>query len=153
MSTFRKLTLAVLCGLFAACGGPQEDKDDKRSPPGLGLKENLPGSQSEQAAFRLAVEWLEGPAISETNRCRLVFFDKQGQAAHTVSGVKLKQWMKSMNHGAATIDLELSHEAERADAVLVSGLYFSMGGPWELLVSATVNGTTDKIEYAVEVPK
>ncbi len=167
--------LLLALSVPAGCGAAKTDKDDDRSddaqpadPATIPPPEDEPGKdpkpttepgplrgvESIDSVYRVDVEWFDGPDFeNENNRGRLVFFDAAGKAATSVSVQDFHAWMTSMGHGAPTIDLEIVAEADRPDAMLVSGLMFTMGGAWDLKFDATVNGTRAKASFPVDVPK
>ena len=39
-----------------------------------------------------------------------------------------------------------------SDSFEVTNIFFTMGGPWELKITANVDGQEDTLEFEVEVP-
>jgi hypothetical protein len=176
MSTFVKtlalgLGLAVAgCGAFRGKGEKRDDSpavepvpapepddthgsdDDTSAGPLIFPAED--GTAAANGAFVVKVEWLDGgPKASGKNRCRLLFADGARHAVQSLAGVTFKPWMTSMDHGGGVRSLQLTPEAGTPGAVVASGFQFGMGGPWDLIVGATVNGVAGEARIGVKVPE
>ncbi len=116
---------------------------------------SLRGVVSKNASYRVDVEWVQGPDFeNEDNQVRLLFFTTGGKAASAVVLDDFHPWMTSMGHGAPTIDIEWqTQDAATPHIIVVKGLMFTMGGPWDLMIEATVDGTADKAAFPVDIPK
>ena len=60
--------------------------------------------------------------------------------------------MPSMGHGTDNSRLSFETNGQNSDKVKVNGIWFNMGGPWEISVGAKVNGTSDVVVIKIEVP-
>jgi hypothetical protein len=60
--------------------------------------------------------------------------------------------MPSMGHGTDNSRLSFEPNSQSSNAVKIKGIWFNMGGPWEISVGAKVNGTSDIVLINVEVP-
>jgi hypothetical protein len=83
---------------------------------------------------------------------KLTFLASNGLPAQSVSNIKFNPWMPSMGHGTSTADQRITAVTGTTNEFLVTGIFFSMGGDWEIQVTATVDGTTDQAAIAVSVP-
>jgi hypothetical protein len=63
--------------------------------------------------------------------------------------LKVELWMKIHGHGSDPV--EIKHI--KANVFEISKLSFHMSGPWEINITAKVDGHEEKIEYKVEVPE
>lgn len=172
MSRFPELLLC-LAFVLSACGESDAAKNDDRSsdaspapvtepkqdsppnPEPPPAPQPLPGVASKNAVYRVDVQWVKGPDFEdEDNQVRIYFFTPGGKPAAAVKIEDFHPWMTSMGHGAPTIDLEWTVEdAAQPHVFLVKGLMFTMGGSWDLVLDAIVEGTSDKATFAVEIPQ
>jgi len=60
--------------------------------------------------------------------------------------------MPSMGHGTDNSRLSFEPNSQSPNTVKIKGIWFNMGGPWEIAVGAKVNGTSDTVLIKVEVP-
>ena len=176
MFRFSRMVLASGVLALAGCGpghGTQSDKprpDDaphsEQQPPAAQPDSGRPaphdaalvfpaeqGVVSAHGAYTVLVQWLEGPTTEAASRCRLVFADGARHQPTSLADVSFKPWMTKMDHGGAVRHLKVESDPDNPTAVIVSGFYFTMGGAWDLLVGATVNGVADTAKIPVEVPK
>lgn len=155
MSTWTKLRSAsVLIALslpilMVGCGDKNEKKDN------IAGNEDLPEGSvfSKTKAYVVKVETSAALVPEAFQTIQLHFTDANGVAAESVSDVTLKPWMTIHNHGTATKKLKLTPVEGKPDVIEVTNLWFTMGGPWDLLITATVNGTADDAILPVEVAR
>lgn len=70
----------------------------------------------------------------------------------SVTEMDIDPWMPSMGHGTYRGDQKITAIDPALGLFRVDGLYFTMGGPWELRIDATVNGTKDRVLLSVGIP-
>jgi len=75
-----------------------------------------------------------------------------GVALESVTLDSFKPTMPSMGHGTDTSKLVFDTAIQNSDRVKVKGIWFNMGGPWEISISAKLNGISDQVTIKVEVP-
>lgn len=108
--------------------------------------------KSENETAYVLLKWLYGPSVTPSeSRAQLLFVTSQCEfdlAKFAVTHVK--PWMSVHSHGAPTNELRIQKETT---GFSVTGLYFVMSGPWELIVQFTgPDGRPDSIEFKVAVP-
>jgi hypothetical protein len=144
--------------LAAGCGSQSKSPEPGADP-------SPPPSQSDNAAaatpavdswstnrtFGVTWSWLT-PVKAET------FVDAEftvtgpaGLTLATVSEVQITPWMPSMGHGTSTADQEITPLAGSPGKFRVRGMYFIMGGPWEIKLAATVDSVKDRASIKVLV--
>lgn len=104
-----------------------------------------------QKVFATTWAW-DTPTKAETPvSATLTFLTPTGNTLQSVTDVEVSPWMPSMGHGTYTDDQEITPLPGRPGAFRVSGLYFIMGGPWEIRITATVNGIQDRLAIKATV--
>lgn len=149
---------AGLCVLFlasvlpAACGEetPSPERPDGPDRAALAL---VDATCVPQFCARI-VKWEQGPRVSEGDFDRNAFVmeivDEHGALPASFSLGDVVPFMKIHGHGVPrAFAPKLSVDGNR---VRVTELGFIMAGPWQIVVSATVNGRSGKLEIPVEVP-
>lgn len=107
---------------------------------------------SEHGAYFLKIEWLAGPTAEAESRIRFIFNGADGKIAASVANTTFKPWMTIHGHGAPERSIRINAESGFANQYIISGVYFSMSGPWDLKISSKVNGVEDSITLPVSVP-
>jgi hypothetical protein len=102
-------------------------------------------------AFSVRLLWLDGPNVSRNSTLRLSFFAPGGEPATTVADVSVRLWMTTMVHGGGDAQQKTHWVEGVASDVVVDNFSFTMGGPWDVHVKATVNGQADEAVIPVTV--
>lgn len=134
--------LSILVVVFAlvSCG---KSKDKAEFAPY--------SAQSANELFSVELGWLVGPTAKEYNTAALLFKNTNHANANTVTNIVFDPQMPSMNHGTHTDDQEIVQNPDTTDAFTVNGVYFIMGGPWVVNITATVDGVRDTASIPVDV--
>ncbi len=109
------------------------------------------GFQSSNALFNVQETWLQGPSSISENTLLLKFQDAQGNPIQGVKVLKVSPWMKIHGHGAPEGGIRFAATETLGSEWKVEGLEFTMTGPWELRVEASVGEVTDFVEVTVDV--
>ena len=110
------------------------------------------GVASKNRTFLTKLAWTTGPVAMASAAARLSFTDLNDAEVKSVDGVAFYPWMTSMGHGTSMQDQKITPVAGTMGGFTVDGIYFVMGGVWDVRVTATVNGTTDTATIAVSIP-
>ena len=119
--------------------------------PAAGV-ERTDGVVSKNGTFMVKLDWTTGPVAMAPAAARLSFTDINHAAVKSVDAVAFYPWMTSMGHGTSMQDQKITPVAGTMGGFTVDGIYFVMGGVWDVRVTATVNGTTDTATIAVSIP-
>ena len=139
---FKKLILLCLLGFGSTHCGSKASAD-------TGM--NIDGS-SKEAVYVAKLDW-QTPLKSETAlTAMLSFTGPDGNAAQTVENIVFTPWMPTMGHGTSTVNQKISLVPGTTNTYLVEGVYFIMGGDWEIRLTATVNGRKDSANLPVHLP-
>jgi hypothetical protein len=161
-------TLLILTSLLA-CGYSQNKKDPIPEAPlplpstadGLAATEEqkldlvIPedlGFASQNKHFVATLEWLSPLKAKQKLKARLIFATSQRTAPTSVSEIIFDPQMRSMGHGTYTDDQVITKEGSSEYIFAVEGIYFTMGGPWEVDITAEVDGNTDTVVIPVKIP-
>ena len=90
-----------------------------------------------------ALELLEGD---------LVFESLSGLPIEVVTVNSFQPTMPTMGHGTDTTKIAFEASAKGKNRIKVKGIWFNMGGSWEISISTTIQGASDKATIKVEVP-
>lgn len=167
----RYVKLFLLSGLFIVTSCSQKDETSKSNPPTDAPSQPSPttpppqsednsakifldgeGVSSKKNKFFAKLEWLGGPKADDYSKAKLVFSTSEKTKPNSVSTIVFDPQMPSMGHGTATDDQVISAEESSSNSFVVDGIYFIMGGRWEVRVTATVDGVTDLVAFVVDVP-
>jgi hypothetical protein len=118
------------------------------APPVFGENE---GVLSRAGHFAVKIEWPAGAKAEEYIKARLTFATGARLKPASVTGIVFDPQMPSMGHGTVTDDQVLTSVGDSGYEFQVAGVYFIMGGPWEIDVTAIVNGQMDTAAVPVEV--
>lgn len=102
--------------------------------------------------YTAKLDWQSPLAARTPVSAKLTFLASNGLPAQSVSNIKFNPWMPSMGHGTSTADQRITAVSGTSNEFLVTGIFFSMGGDWEIQLTATVDGTIDQAAIAVSVP-
>lgn len=134
--------------MFSACGS----KSDSNSGASASSANAV---ESEQKVFYATMVWDEPlKAGTKDQKGTLAFTDSHMVAASSVTVNGFRLLMPSMGHGSYDGDQKYTAVEGSPDKVRVEGVYFTMGGApgeWVVDVTATVNGTEDKVR--LELPE
>lgn len=108
------------------------------------------GYTSENNSFVVKLSFEQGPAVSSENIAQLDLATVDGKPFETLTDVEVKPWMAVHGHGAPMSKLKVT--ALSTTSFKVTGLYFTMSGPWQLIVTAIANGKKDSAKVSIEVP-
>ncbi len=106
---------------------------------------------SENKSFTLKLDWLKKPGVSELEHLRITFANRDRTLPEKVEAVKFLPFMTIHGHPGATRRQTVTSE-NQDNTYIVQGFSFTMSGPWDLIVTATINGKQDKLVIPVEVP-
>jgi hypothetical protein len=101
------------------------------------------------------VSWTQGPEVSGdvlsdiNNSCIIEIQTADGQIPSSISVLHVFPFMKVHGHGAPDEQIKMELNGNQ---LKVSKIAFTMSGPWELHLRATVNGQTEELEIPVAVP-
>ncbi len=101
------------------------------------------------------LEWRTGPEVSGDsldqirNSCVIEISTNKGTNPESLSVQRVFPYMKIHGHGAPDKQVVFSVADNR---VIVDKIAFTMSGPWELHVDATVDGQREKVEIPIVVP-
>ncbi len=138
--------------LLSSCASSIEAQGVKPADkPTLQLTGDAEGILSKGGHFVVKLTWPEGAKAEQYIKARLAFATAARFRPETVSGIVFDPQMPSMGHGTATEDQVVSAVGESVWDFQVDGVYFIMGGPWEINVTAVVNGQLDTAAIPVEV--
>jgi hypothetical protein len=105
---------------------------------------------SPKGVFRAKLVFEQGPFVTKESIARIEFSDPLLHTPINLSEIEIKPWMSVHGHGAPTRNMRV--QILDSHTVQVSGLVFVMSGPWELQVSAFVNGQKDQVILPLSVP-
>jgi hypothetical protein len=156
-SRCQALAIAIVCA--AACG--KSSKGAEPAPtttdPGNGTNSS---SQSASPAKITSVgqayimEWTWTSPLVALGSVKAQFTVRlpDNSVPQKVSDIEIDPWMPSMGHGTYRGDQKVTSTDQATGSFDVQGLYFTMGGPWELRIDAVVNGVKDRALLSVEIP-
>lgn len=171
----------ALLALLTACGSGKSSKstppvpppaptvssDGAPASPAAGLGDLIlaadEGVSAKGGGFVVHLTWTAAPSARQYASATLRFADRDRKRPQSVSEVQFKPWMTSMGHGTAmgeqTIHaLTTSATSATEPGIIapadwrVEGIYFIMGGAWDLRITAKVNGVEDTAVIAVRLP-
>jgi hypothetical protein len=90
-----------------------------------------------------AVEFLEG---------ELIFESLSGLPIEGVAVNSFQPTMPAMGHGTDTTKIAFAESGKGKNHIKVNGIWFNMGGSWEIAITTTISGASDKAIIKVEVP-
>ena len=139
---FNELILLSLLGIGSSHCGSKASADTAMNTDG----------SSKEAIYVAKIDW-QTPLKSETLlTAKLSFTGPNGAAVQTVENIVFTPWMPTMGHGTSTLNQKISLIPGTTNTYLVEGIYFIMGGDWEIRLTATVNGRTDSANLPVHLP-
>lgn len=149
-SAFWFLLLCSTCPVVGACNENSSHKS---------LHSNNEAAQNQEAKGKFfqakITRWTTGPEVSGdsidtiNNACVFEITTLEGHLPTSLTVQEIFPYMKVHGHGAP--DDQITFKIE-GNTVTVSKIAFTMSGPWELHVKATVNGQSEELEIPVVVP-
>jgi len=114
-------------------------------------------TEEKEPKFAVLSEWKAGPSVAQStpledyiySKVEITLLTKDKKAPKSVELIQVKPWMKIHGHGSPSTP---KVREIYANVFEVSNIHFNMSGPWELQVSAIVDGVRDTVEVNVEVP-
>jgi len=140
MQTLLRLSLCVL--LCQACS-----THNKADAPA-----STEGVASKNSTFFVIMDWTTGPKSAATSAATLSFYDANHHQPISVDSVAVAPWMTTMGHGTSMKDQKIVPVAGQVGRFTIDGIYLIMGGPWDIRVTAKVNGSMDTATVAVTAP-
>jgi hypothetical protein len=163
---FNKPFVFVCLILLSGCGSSKSDDNDtpapQPTPTASGKTGDVTGTTpilspsegiaSKNSKFVAKLEWITGPKAKDYVKAKMTFALADRSAPKTLKDIVFDPQMPSMGHGTSTIDQKIEIDATTPYVAIVEGIYFIMGGPWEIRVTATVDDATDMVAIPVDVP-
>lgn len=147
------LWFLLLCSIGTTMGGCSENSSHKSAHSANATAQN---QEAKGNFFQAKItRWTTGPEVSGdsidtiNNTCVIEITTPDGQVPTSLTVQDIFPYMKIHGHGAP--DDQITFKIE-GNTVTVSKIAFTMSGPWELHVKATVNGQSEELEIPVEVP-
>jgi hypothetical protein len=144
------LTLFWFNPMIAACSENSSHKSAHSK------NESVQNQEAKGRFFQAKItSWGFGPEVSGDsidtikNTCTIEVTTPDGQLPTSLSVQDIFPYMKVHGHGAPDDQITFTIEGNK---ITVSKIAFTMSGPWELHVKATVNGQTEELEIPVVVP-
>ena len=132
-----------------AQGGKPINRNTDKTP--VRLTGDAEGILSKAGHFVVKLEWPGGAKAEQYIQARLAFATASRVRPDSVTGIVFDPQMPSMGHGTATEDQVITAVGDSVWDFKVDGVYFIMDGPWEINVTAVVNGQLDTAAIPVEV--
>lgn len=153
-----KKNFCVLGVLLAVgCGSKSESTEPGAEPPPP-QSDNVAASASvrvdawsARSTFGLNWSWISPVKSENLLEAEFTLVPPTGQSLTSIESLKIEPWMPSMGHGTSTREQKISPVDGQVGKYKVSGIYFIMAGPWEIRLTATVNGSPDKASLKVQV--
>ena len=165
---FNKFFVVISIIFLTACGSSKNNGNDTPTPQPTPTPSGKTGDAtgttptpifsptegiaSKKSKFVAKLEWLTGPKAEDYVKARLTFALADRSAPKALKDIVFDPQMPSMGHGTSTIDQKIEIDATTPYVAVVEGIYFIMGGPWEIRVTATVDDATDMVAIPVDVP-
>jgi hypothetical protein len=154
----RNLLILIPLAIWnSSCGPGKKHGADSPSPHLVETqgKASAPGripSPSDKKAFRLQWTWDVSPTAETYISATMGIQSPDGTPYEgIIRDVRLTPWMPSMGHGTYTDELTVTPIPDEAGKFRVEGLYFIMGGPWEIKISAMIGEVKDTARLEVNV--
>ena len=150
---------AVICyfiGLLltASCGSGSKNSGVSPSPSSDGGAAAGTGEESTLSSnkiFGIKWTWDSKPRAETPASAVFQVVTPEGGTPESVTDIGIDPWMPSMGHGTFKDDQKITQVTSSPSTYRIDGLYFIMGGPWEIRVSATVNGSKDQAGIKVDI--
>lgn len=126
-----------LVGTLAVCSlGCSKDGDDPKTDDQSDF--NLDPNRK----ITVDLSWDSKPIAESFLKAKLKFIASDQSNIMKVSLSKFKPWMPSMGHGTYVDKQKIVVSPESPSIVTVENVYFTMGGPWEIEISASLGSTS-----------
>ena len=109
------------------------------------------GKATSNGAFLVKVDWTSGPAVGSESKARLTFATSNRAMPGGVASVTFKGIMPSMGHGLSASKLSVQRDSTAANVYVVGGIYFAMGGDWDLTIGAKVDNAPGSLVISTSV--
>tara|TARA_B100000902_G_scaffold354722_1_gene367096 strand:+ start:154 stop:591 length:438 start_codon:yes stop_codon:yes gene_type:complete len=110
--------------------------------PGMGL-------QGQNQIFKVQAQWLEGPFVGQASKVDVQIFELDDSLPESVEDFDFLPYMEIHGHPGSTRKMRIESTSEK-NRFLVSGFTLIMPGPWELWVTAVVNGNKGRVSLSFE---
>jgi YtkA-like len=152
----KKSFWTVFCLLAFGCGPKSESHEPgaESSPPqsdNVAAADIRADAWSARRTFGVTWSWDTAVKAETFVNAEVTFITPEGKAPDSVVDIEIDPWMPSMGHGTATDDQQISPVIGSPGKFKIKGIYFIMGGPWEIRLKATVNGSADRAALKVGV--
>lgn len=147
------LIISLFLQIIVSCGHPNDLEANPKNP-----KYSMKGDKGENSKLNinekctLSVKWLENSFVgwsSSSNKLELNFKDQNNDNIDiAIKDFKFWIYMKIHGHGGSG-KIEIKKLA--TGRFLVSGFYFTMEGPWELMVKIKIDNKDYTLEFPVEL--
>lgn len=157
LGTLPKKSVCTLFFLLAFGCGKESRSREPGAEPSPPQSDNItagsprPDVWSERRRFRVNWAWDTAVKAEALVSAVLTFVTPEGKSPNSVAQIEIDPWMPSMGHGTATVDQVIVPAHGRPGVFQINGLYFIMGGPWEIRIRATVDGSEDRAALKVNV--
>ncbi len=151
------LAIAIVCA--TACG--KSSKSPEPAPTTTGAEKGSNSSSQSSSPTKTTsvgqayiLEWTWTSALVALGSVKAQFTVRlpDNSVPQKVSDIEIDPWMPSMGHGTYRGDQKVTSTDPATGSFEVQGLYFTMGGPWELRIDAVVNGVKDRALLSVDIP-
>jgi hypothetical protein len=162
----RKILATMLFSTILTVGCGSKDKKKDTAPTGsdpvatgepgndgldIVIADHI-GTVSTNNNFMAHLKWTTEIKAENLVSAQLTFAKLNRTAPESVKELVFDPQMPSMGHGTSVADQVLTPEVGKNYIVNVEGIYFIMGGPWEIIVTADVDGVKDTVTFPVQVP-
>ena len=133
--------------------GPTKTEEPEPGQDGLDLViANNVGTVSANGKFIAHLKWTSEIKAEDFVSVQLTFAKLNRTAPNSVKDLVFDPQMPSMGHGTSVLDQVFKPEDGKHYVINGEGIYFIMGGPWEIIVTAIVDGVKDTVTFPVQVP-
>lgn len=101
--------------------------------------------------FTAKIVWEDGPKVGYCS-LKVILADGERKAPTTSELVNFEPWMTVHGHGGSLRKMTVAKVDGEDSAYRADQFYLTMSGPWDLKITAKVNGQEDTAVIPVEVP-
>lgn len=170
MSAFKGVLLAFcLCfnlGIAMGCG--KSDKSDKgqndvavpveaptentgEGSSTEGLFDESSAFYSAHRIFSAAITWEDGPKVGYC-QIKLILGNPNRLAPESIELVKFEPFMTVHGHGGSLRKMTTTKVDGEPSSYRIAMFYLTMSGPWDLNITAQVDGQEDTLVIPIKVP-
>lgn len=135
--------VAGLCAVLSAGCSTQGDDPKPNGEAAFDLDPNR--------KISLSLAWSANLVAENFLGAKLKFAVSDQSKIEKVTISKFKPWMPTMGHGTYTEKQKIIVTPEDPAVLTVENVYFTMGGPWEIEISAVVDGQPFDTKLPVNV--